>query len=203
VHPRHSTDALAALHRHSRAPSSTATARLRCTVNFELVTGAGQVHIALMNATTSLSTPRAVAISYNWETGEIQSINFDGEGCVEQARKWVEGDGPDSARSFLVDRGWEHFWRANRAAAQPPVSALADRPAARLSAKGVQHFFSALQQLAQASQEMQSGLDCTPGEFERHCHSSTPSPRCETDRNALTPVSNPVQPSVPPALVCH
>jgi len=169
---QHSTTTPAALPQPSSTPAPprppTYASRV---VNFELVTGAGQVHIALMNATTSLSTPRAVAISYNWETGEIQSINFDGDGCVALARKWVEGDGPDSARSFLVDRGWEHFWRANRAA------------------------------LACGALACPAAYD--PQYFERHCHSSTPSPRCETDRNALTPVSTPVLPATPPIIVCH
>ncbi len=58
---------------------------------------------------------RAVAISFNWKTGEMLHTTFEGDGCADSAAGWVH---PKSfiARDFPVSEGWEHFAHWNKEA---------------------------------------------------------------------------------------
>lgn len=143
------------------------------------------------------AVPRAVAISYNWETSEIHTLAFDGECCIQQAEDWINGTGITNSASQQPGTSgadWVHFWHANCAALEllghlertRQCKPAADRSPVLLSAECVERFSSVLRELVRMNRE-----------FARHRHYSTASLRCETGPNAA-----PVLPSSLPVIVC-
>lgn len=51
---------------------------------------------------------KAVVVSYNWNTRETLTTDFEGEGCAMRANAWVAKDG-FLYRDFPEIAGWVHF----------------------------------------------------------------------------------------------
>lgn len=68
---------------------------------------------------------RALAVSFNWNTGEILWEKFEGDGCADKARGWVH---PKSfiQRDFPEKKGWIHFNWWNTAAGEERGARIAD-----------------------------------------------------------------------------
>lgn len=68
---------------------------------------------------------RAIAVSFNWNTGEILQTTFEGDGCAEKAAGWVH---PKSfiAKDFPESEGWEHFAHWSKQAGEERAAKLAE-----------------------------------------------------------------------------
>ena len=68
---------------------------------------------------------RAVAIAYNYETGQHLHTPFEGEGAGIAAMNWVRADS-FLWKDFPESKGWTHFYHCNDEAREAKGKAITD-----------------------------------------------------------------------------